>query len=76
MILIKKYLTIPYTRNEIEHTSEFYIMKDSKGNKYYFSKTENPEWQDAFSMATYYSNGTGHNEGIPRNPTAGVAKYF
>lgn len=72
----KKYLTIPYTRNEIEHTSEFYIMKDSKGNKYYFSKTENPEWQDAFSMATYYSNGTEHNEGIPRNPTAGVAKYF
>ena len=51
-------------------------MKDSKGNKYYFSKTENPEWQDAFSMATYYSNGTEHNEGIPRNPTAGVAKYF
>ncbi|SQG06882.1 DUF5977 domain-containing protein [Elizabethkingia meningoseptica] len=72
----KKYFTIPYTRNEIEHTSEFYIMKDSKGNKYYFSKTENTEWQNAQSIATYYSNGAGQDEVLPRNPTAGVAKYF
>jgi len=72
----KKYFTIPYTRNEIELTSEYYRVNDSKGNKYYFSRTENTEWQDAFSLSTYYSNGTEHNEGIPRNPTVGVAKYF
>ncbi len=51
-------------------------MKDSKGNKYYFSKTENTEWQNAQSIATYYSNGAGQDEVLPRNPTAGVAKYF